>query len=271
MFKKYFKLGLFTLIYIIPIYIKLKNNNIKKISAFKFLNWRNGYCYFKGMYLEKEVFVKIDVKMHLLSNDKLVYDLCKDVMKDDLVEILHYSLDSEIQFVVYEFFNSNELDENILLNELKYLDDIFRILNNLSKAGIIHRDIKLNNFLVSKGKLKIIDFTFSNSNTHKDFKEVDVNISYNCFLLEFLGAGLNPSPFLWDDYFSFYCILKSLEKEGGDLFKLKLSDYIKEADKLVGETEYRLKCGTKYYFFIRNLKIRIKEIFRMDHNYRVLH
>ena len=270
MFKKYFKLGLFTLIYIIPIYIKLKNNNIKKISAFKFLNWRNGYCYFKGMYLEKEVFVKIDLKMHLLSNDILVYDLCKDVMKDDLVEILHYSLDSKIEFVVYEFFNSNELDENILLNELKYLDDIFRILNNLSKVGIIHRDIKLNNFLVSRGKLKIIDFTFSNSNTHKDFKEVDVDNSYNCFLLEFLGAGLNPSPFFWDDYYSFCTILKKLEKDANDFQKVKLNACIKEIEKFIGKTEYSIQCGTQYYFFIRQLKIKIKELLRIDHKYKVL-
>ena len=254
----------------IPIYIKLKRNNINQISTFKFFNWRNGYCYFKAIYLEKEVFVKIDTKMHLLSNDKLVYDLCKEEMKDDLVEILHYSIDGKIQFVAYEFFNSNELDETILLNKLKYIDDILRILNNLSKLGIIHRDIKLNNFLVNGDKLKIIDFTFANSNANKDFKEVDVNSSYNCFLLEFLGAGLNPSPFLWDDYYSFSSILKGLKNKVRGSCKLKLQYYIKETEEFVGKTEYRLKCGTKYYFFIRKLKIRIKEIIRVDHDYRTL-
>ena len=261
---------MFVFVYIIPIYIKLKHNNINQISAFKFWNWRNGYCYFKGIYLEKEVFVKIDTKMHLLSNDKLVYDLCKGEMKDDLIEILHYSIDGKIQFVAYEFFNSNELDETILLNNLKYIDDILRILNNLSKSGIIHRDIKLNNFLVNGSKLKIIDFTFANSNANKNFKEVDINSSYNCFILEFLGAGLNPSPFLWDDYYSFFSILKSLEYMVGDSCKLKLHNYIKETEKFVGKKEYRVKCGTKYYFFIRKLKIRIKEMIRIDHNYRAL-
>ena len=120
------------MIYIIPIYIKLKKINIKKITFFNVLNWRNGYCYLIGIYKEKEVFIKVDTKMHLLINDKLTYDICKDIMKDELVEILHHSLDSRIQFIVYEFFNSRELDENILLNNMRYLDDIIRILNNLS-------------------------------------------------------------------------------------------------------------------------------------------
>jgi len=222
------------------------------------------------VFLEKEVFIKVDAKMHLIANDKLVYDLCKGIMQDDLVEILHHSLDGNIQFVVYEFFNSNELDEGVLLNDMRYLDDIVRILNNLSKAGIIHRDIKLDNFLVSKDKLKIIDFTFSNSNTHKDFKEVDVNNSYNCFLLEFLGAGLNPSPFVWDDYYSFCTILKKLEKDADDFQKVKLNACIKEIEKFIGKTEYSIQCGTQYYFFIRQLKIKIKELLRIDHKYRVV-
>jgi serine/threonine protein kinase len=254
-----------------PIYIKLKKNNIKKITFFNFLNWRNGYCYLRGVYNEKEVFIKIDTKQHLLINDKLTYDLCKDIMQDDLVEILHHSLDGKIQFLVYEFLQSNELDESILLNNMTYLDDIIRILKNLSNIGIVHRDIRLDNFLISKNKLKIIDFTYANSNTHKGFKEVDVNNSYNCFLLEFLGGGLNPLPFLWDDYYSFYTILKNLEKKANDLCKAKLSSYIKETEKFIGKTEYKIKCGTKYYFFSRKMKIKIKEILRIEHKYRALH
>ena len=141
MLKKYLKLCVFTIIYIIPIYIKLKKFNIKKIIFFNFLNWHNGYCYFRGIYLGKEVFIKIDTKLHLLVNDKLASDLCKDIMQDDLVDILHHSLDGKIQFVVYEFLNSNELDETILLNKLKYIDDILRILNNLSKLLVVIFDI----------------------------------------------------------------------------------------------------------------------------------
>lgn len=270
MLRKHLKLYYFTFLYILPVYIKLKKFNIKKVSFFNFFNWHNGYCYFKGIYLEKEVFIKVDTKLHLLINDKLSYDLCKDIMRDDLVNILHYSMDGKIQFVAYDFIDSKELDENILLDNIHYLDDIIRILSNLSQLDIIHRDIKLDNFLVYNNTLKIIDFTFANSNTHKDFKEVNVENSFNCFLLEFLGAGLNPTPFVWDDYYSFYTILKKLKQEENNFCNVKLSTCIKEIEKFIGQTVYRIKCGTKYYFFIRRLKIRIKEIIGMDHKYRML-
>jgi len=269
--KKYLKLGLFTIRHIIPIYVKLKDLNIKNISFFNFLNWRNGYCYFRGVYNKKEVFIKIDTKFHLLINDKLAYDLCKGVMQDNLVDLLYSSLDGRIQFLVYEFFHSNELDEDILLNNMRYLDDIIRILNNLSDAGIIHRDIKLDNFLVSNNKLKIIDFTFANSNIHKEFKEVDVKNSYNCFLLEFLGAGLNPSPFVWDDFYSLHSILKKIEKDAKDPQEVKLNTYVKEIMKSVGKMEYRITCGTGYYFLSRKIKIKIKEMLGIDHRYRRLY
>ena len=258
------------MMYIIPIYIKLKKARIKKIAFFNYLNWRNGYCYFTGLYLEKKVFIKVDSKMHLLVNDKLTYDLCKDVMKDKLVNILYHSLDGGIQFIVYDFCYSRELDANILTNNMRYLDDIISILNNLSNVGIIHRDIKLDNFLVSNNKLKIIDFTFANSNIHKDFKEVDLNKSYNCFLLEFLGAGLNPSPFIWDDYYSLHTILLKMEKDVNDFQKVKLKNYLKKVEKSIGRTKYSIKCGTRYYFFIRQIKIRIKEILGINHKYRHL-
>jgi serine/threonine protein kinase len=271
LFKKYLKLFIFTIIYIIPIYIKLKKNDIKEIFFFNFLKWHNGYCYFIGIYLEKKVFIKIDTKLHLLVNDKLAYNLCRDLMQDDLVDILHYSLDGKIQFVVYEFFNGNVLDESTLFNNFEYLDDIVGILNNLSNTGVIHRDIKLDNFLVSNNKLKIIDFTFSNSNIHKDFKDLNVKDSHNCFLLEFLGSGFNPSPFVWDDYYSFYTILKKLEENGNDTQKVKINTYVKEIEKNVGQTEYSIKYDSKYYYYSRKLKIKIKDKFRIDHKYRKLH
>jgi len=268
--RKYLKLYYFTFLYILPIYIKLNKFNIKKVRFFNFLNWHNGYCYFKGIYLGKEVFVKVDTKLHLLINDKIAYDLCKDVMQDDLVKVIHHSLESKIQFIAYSFIDSIELDESILLNNIDYLDDIVRILCNLSKLDIIHRDIKLDNFLVSNNKLKIIDFTFANSNTQKDFKEIDVENSFNCFLLEFLGAGLNPSPFVWDDYYSFYTILKKIEEGVSISHKEKLNACLKEIQKSIGKNKYSITCGTRYYFFSRNLKIKIKETLGINHKYRLL-
>ena len=67
------KLYYFTFIYIIPVYIKLKKCNIRKICFFNFFNWHNGYCYFKGVYLGKEVFVKVDMEILKQRDSKGLY------------------------------------------------------------------------------------------------------------------------------------------------------------------------------------------------------
>tara|TARA_B100001250_G_scaffold213982_1_gene183545 strand:- start:26449 stop:27201 length:753 start_codon:yes stop_codon:yes gene_type:complete len=247
--------------YIIPIYIILRKYNIKSITFWKFLNWHTGYCYFRGVYEEREVFVKIDTKLHLLTNDKIAYDICKEIMQDDLVEIITYSLDSKIQFIAYEFLNFHELDESILLNNMQYLNEIDRILNNLSKLGIIHRDIKLDNFLVLNNKLKIIDFTFAISNINKDFKELDVRFFKNCFILESLGNSLNPAPFVWDDYYSFRSILMKLNKDISDDKSLRLISSMKNADKYIGKNQYNIKCQSRYFFLICNMRKQINSLF----------
>ena len=222
------------------------------------------------MFDGKDVFIKVDTKLHLLINDKISYDVGRELMGDSLVDILNYSLDGKIQFIAYEFLISSELDKSFLLDNMQYIDDILVILNNLSKLGIIHRDIKLDNFLVSNNRLKIIDFTFANSNINKDFKELDTRNSDNCFILEALGNGLNPTPFLWDDYYSLCTILKQITNNVGVDRRIKLVNYIKKIEKCIGKDEYTVKCNTRYYFFIRNIKIKIKYLLRIDHNHRII-
>lgn len=44
---------------------------------------------------------------------------------------------------------------------IPYVRDIFEGLYYLSKKNIVHRDIKLANIFLSKGKAKIADFGFA--------------------------------------------------------------------------------------------------------------
>ena len=271
MIKRYFKLFIFTIIYFIPIYFKLKNNNISRISIFNFLKWRNGYSYFRGKYLGSEVFVKVDTKLHLISNDQLAYNLCKKELSDSLVNILYSSLEGNIKFIVYEFVDGHELTKKNILQNPDYINDMFRIIHKISEIGIVHRDIKLDNFLLYDNKLKIIDFTFANSNIHHDFREVDTNIIYNCFLLEFLGGGFNPSPFVWDDFYSLSMILKKINEK--DIFfrnKENINHHIIFLNNYIGKHEYKTRRITNSYYIHRRLKIKIKEFLGLKHMHRPL-
>lgn len=269
MFRHYLKIVFFYIIYSVPIIIIFKRFNIKNINVFKFKNWHHGFAYFTGLYNEKKIFIKVDTIFHLLNNDVVAYSLCKDIQKDSLVDILFYKLEGKIQFIAYEYIdNAVELDENILIANISYIDEIIKVLYYIADKGIIHRDIKLDNFLITNNKLKIIDFTFSNSHTIEKFKDLDLSKSKNCFILEFLGMGLNPKPFLWDDFFSMVQILKKIKERVNVKDVRTFEKYIEILETNIGNYQYRAYCNSRYYFFLRKLKIKIKNVLNIKHRYR---
>lgn len=253
------------MIYVIPMILKLKSVGVRDIKLFRFKNWHHGFAYFIGIYDDKKVFVKFDTKFHLLCNDKLVYEICKPYLSEEMVDILASDTDCKIEYIVYEFIeDSIELNEQILIDNPNYIEQIIYILNTISSQGIIHRDIKLDNFLVVDNKLKIIDFTFAIS---ENFKDLDTSISDNCYTLEFLGMGLNPKPFVWDDYYSITQILSKIELKSDnnrDIFK----KWRLQASSMIGKFQYKAKCKSNIYFYKRNLKIKLKEALGKPHNYR---
>jgi serine/threonine protein kinase len=220
----------------------LKKNNVVNIKLFNFKNWHHGYGYFTALLDNKKVFIKFDTKLLLLQNDLLVYDIANDLLKKHLVKIYHSIILDDIQIIIYEFIKGEELSEEIIIKNPDLIDKMIEIILMINNLDIVHRDIKLDNFIIVNHKIKIIDFTFANSlNIALGFKELDLSSITNCATLEFLGNGLNPKPFLWNDLYSLNKILLTLN--------------IKKTEKK--SKDYFIKCDKKYYIN-RNLKKNIK-------------
>jgi len=190
----------------------LKNENITDINKFNEKNWHHGYCYFTGVYNNKKVFIKVDTKLKMLKNEQTFYEMMKDKISNYLTPIEFFYEDKQLQFVVYEFLSEySELNEELLSKNINYLDDIYNILKAMKENKVIHRDIKLNNFMVNKNHIKIIDFTFSYSlNKKSNFKELDISEKQNILILNALGVGLNPKPFQWNDSMSMIKVLENI-------------------------------------------------------------
>lgn len=189
----------------------LKNGNIKDINKFNEKNWHHGYCYFTGTFNNKKVFIKVDTKLKMLKNEQTFYEIMEDKISKYLTPIEFFYEDEELQFIVNEFLSEyKELNEKLLSENISYLDDIYNILKAMKENKVIHRDLKLNNFMVDKNCIKIIDFTFSYSlNEKSNFKELDISKKQNILILNTLGMGLNPKPFQWNDCCSMLKILES--------------------------------------------------------------
>ena len=232
----------------------LKNSNIYNISIFNFKNWHHGYAYFYGFKENKKVFIKVDTKFLLLQNDLLVYQLANEKLKNYLLNIEDSIFSKNLQIIIYEFLDFTELSVDILENNRSIINTMLDMINTLNDLEIIHRDIKLDNFIFVNNELKIIDFTFAISNNKAlGFKDLERNIN-NCATLEFLGDGLNPEPFVWNDYYAL-----------SRLFNLQL-DRLDVNSKI---QTFKINCP-KIYFKIRNIKIIIKKLLGIDITYREL-
>lgn len=218
----------------------LKEQNITDINKFNENNWHHGYCYFTGIYKDKKVFIKVDTKLKMLKNEELFYEIMKDKIYDYLIPLEFFFENKKLQLVCYQFLsNYTELDEKKLFHNISYLDDIYHILNIMKEKEVIHRDIKLDNFMVHNNDIKIIDFTFSNSlKVESNFKELDISIKENILILKGLGIGLNPKDFHWNDSISIIKILKINYLEN-------YNTYIKRFEELSYNNTYILDLKTE--------------------------
>lgn len=217
---------------------------IQQVVIFNYSRWHHGYCYFSGYYKNKKVFIKIDTKLKLLENENIFYKNMEEEISKYLIDMYLFYKNKYIEVVVFDFLeDAQELNEKTLLNNLNYLDDIIFILKKIKNKQIIHRDIKLNNFMIIDNKIKIIDFTFSYSlSKSKDlgFKELDISYKENYYILKGLGFGLNPQDFSWNDFIAMKNIINNLltYSELSSLQINKLNQYLVYFTELSNNATY---------------------------------
>jgi hypothetical protein len=137
----------------------IKRLGVSDIRIFKFKNWHDGFAYYSGIFKGNIVFIKISTKHLFLDNEKIFYDLFKDNLS--LLKVKEFFENDNIQILISEFSDEKELTEQDILDDPDRLLQIYEILKIIKDKGCIHRDIKLNNFLLKDDKVRIIDFTYS--------------------------------------------------------------------------------------------------------------
>ena len=186
--------------------------NLYDVHPFNYANWHHGFCYFTAYLDGKKVFVKVDTQLKILKNEKVFYDYMEKEISKYLIPTYGFHEDHSLELMLFEFLeDAQELNDEILLNNLHYLNDIIIILKKIEEKKLIHRDIRLENFMITDNRIKIIDFTFANSlSKNSDFIDLDINNNKDYTILKALGEKLKPKKFEWNDFISLSNIIGNL-------------------------------------------------------------
>jgi predicted Ser/Thr protein kinase len=189
-----------------------KVSKVDDVVPYLISNWHHGFAYFIGKLNGQKVFIKTSDEFFYLCNDIAAAKILKDkVSTPKVLETI--SLD-KFEIVIFEFIEGNTLTPHDLINNVEIIPQLIKIIYEINKVGIVHRDIKLNNFLINKDKsVYVIDFTFSISiDTNLHLKELDNSNKEEIKILNSIGEGDNPSHHHWNDKFSLNKIVERVIK-----------------------------------------------------------
>ncbi|MEZ9898973.1 hypothetical protein AB4379_16095 [Vibrio breoganii] len=192
---------------------RLRKKGYYQIRPFKLKSWHDGYGYFKAEHSSGKVFIKVDTVFNFVENEKIFYECLLDKLAKNLIPLRDYLEGDDVQIVIFDCVEpTRELDLEYVLSNPEILLEVVFILKKIKAEGIIHRDIKLDNFMIVGDALKIIDFTFAQSLSNSgNFKELEIVTSNNLEILKNLGSPYKPEEFIWNDFISFKNVLEEME------------------------------------------------------------
>lgn len=153
---------------------------------------------------------------------------------------MYHNLAQNHMFLCTEYIEGKNLSQEVIdsLSEQDKLENMFNSLYDI--AGVlfdnkfIHRDLNGGNLIVTAdGTIKIIDFQHLIGGK---FEENPENIIYPK-KLRGTNKRLRPAPFVWDDMYSIYKLMKLFKK-----------CHIKDYDVKLNEIKSRIG-KLRYYFF----------------------
>jgi serine/threonine protein kinase len=195
--------------------------------------------YYTGFFNNNKIFIKVDTRYFLLINEINIRNFFKDEL--EFTQVINYKKGKH-EYLFFNFIEYNHMSiENIKKNGIDFiLSQAFDIVKKVNRADVLHRDIKLDNFLILNGNKVILnDFVYAISSKTEDFKEVTLN-NQGLKLLNDLKS--NSNNLYWDDMDSLYNEIKLLYKL--DIFntfeKLEIKNILNKIKNEIGLNFYKI-------------------------------
>ncbi|WP_424004031.1 hypothetical protein [Maribacter sp. IgM3_T14_3] len=225
-----------------------KENGYHQIKTFNLSKWHHDLYLFTAVdKVGDPVFIKFTNLPRILKNENRAYKKLQknDFLKDHLIEHKGYIKKDGYKALILKRANGIVLNEEWAYQNIDKLGDLIRIVDEFTGLSLIHRDIKLDNFIYENGHIKVFDFSFMIDMTEdKKMKEIDLSNNDNMMKLVTMGVSYKPAPLKWDDYFALHVVFNFLLNNKLSTISLEnsnlLEQYLKEVSDKINTNSYTI-------------------------------
>jgi hypothetical protein len=91
----------------------LRQLAVEEVKPFMFIDWHDGYAYYRGYKNGNKVFIKIDLFLHFLGNDYLSFTMLQN--KVNLLPITEFRAEDGYQVLISPFVEGRNVTESDLI------------------------------------------------------------------------------------------------------------------------------------------------------------
>lgn len=177
-------------------------DDVSNIKPFKALRWKHKVCYLTGEINGKKVFIKTGGVVN--TTEREVYALTYAADNSDFLKqhipAVYRSADT---FLIEEMIDGSGLPE-----DERYVVQLYDIYAEMKKLGILHLDIRPDNFIVKNdGTLVLIDFGYTLINSTDIYDRIR-KTSAAREIIKKVGSKYAPNNGTADDAYSMLLTMK---------------------------------------------------------------
>ncbi len=225
-----------------------QENGYHKAKPFNLNKWHHDLYLFTAVGKDGDpVFIKLTNLPRILKNENRAYKKLKknDYLKDHLILHKGYIKKDGYKALILRRSNGMVLNEEWAYQNIEELGTLIKIVDGFTALSLIHRDIKLDNFIYEDGHIKVFDFSFMiDLSGNNKIKEIDLSNNENLAKLITMGEGYKPASLKWDDYYALYMVFNRLAKNNSSTISLEQKEllfrYIEECKAKIGTNNYTI-------------------------------
>lgn len=225
-----------------------QENGFYNTKPFNLNKWHHDLYLFTATAKDGDpVFIKLTNLPRILKNENRAYKKLRKnpFLKSHIIEHKGYIKKEGYKALILKRANGQVLNQEWAYKNIEKLGSLIKIVDEFTNLSLIHRDIKLDNFIYEDGFIKVFDFSFMLDMTDKNkLKEIDLSDNENMIKLVTMGVGYKPSPLKWDDYYSLCVVFEQLLKNKPSTLTLEnislIERYLNECSIKIDTNSYTI-------------------------------